>query len=164
MSNIRPVLMEDSELVQIVRDKYLVPGQDYLVIDVRDDDFQGGNIPNAINLPSYIISNYSNHGILLENIRKYKHVKKVVFHCALSKQRGPKCARLWCEGLEMVAESEKEGKEGKEKELEGEKDGVSKRGQEIYVLKGGFGLWQSKYKDEDDLIENYDKEMWEYEW
>ena len=29
------------------------PGKDYVIVDVRDDDFIGGNIKGAVNCPSY---------------------------------------------------------------------------------------------------------------
>lgn len=58
------------------------PGKDYLIVDVRDDDFIGGNIKGAINCPSY-----SFQETVEDLVEKTKDVKTVVFHCALSQQR-----------------------------------------------------------------------------
>ncbi|KAJ7812901.1 Rhodanese-like domain-containing protein [Mycena leptocephala] len=76
------------ELAQIIKsDK--VANQDYLVVDVRDDDYAGGNIKSAVNLPSrqFEMSVY-------DLVQKKADVKAVVFHCAVSQMRGPKAARV----------------------------------------------------------------------
>jgi hypothetical protein len=58
------------------------PGEHYLVVDVRDSDFIGGNITNCRNAPS---------DTFLDNlddlIREIKNVPQVIFHCALSQAR-----------------------------------------------------------------------------
>ena len=58
------------------------PGKDYLVVDVRDSDFIGGNIPNCRNVSSVTFSDK-----LDSLIRDTKSVPKVIFHCALSQSR-----------------------------------------------------------------------------
>lgn len=58
------------------------PGRDYLVVDVRDSDFIGGNIPNCRNVPSATFSDK-----LDSLIRDTKSVPQVIFHCALSQSR-----------------------------------------------------------------------------
>lgn len=54
------------------------------MIDVRDDDFAGGNIVGAVNHPSskFMLTVHD----LVERTRKEGY-KKVVFHCALSQVR-----------------------------------------------------------------------------
>ena len=69
------------ELADIIKSNK-VPRKDYLVVDVRDDDWQGGNIKDALNSPSY--------GFLIkvdELVRETKHIPLVVFHCELSQVR-----------------------------------------------------------------------------
>ena len=55
---------------------------DYLVVDVRDDDYRGGNIKGAINIPSekFMLK-------LHQLIDDTQNVSKIIFHCALSQQR-----------------------------------------------------------------------------
>ena len=56
--------------------------RDYCVIDVRDDDWAGGNIKGSHNSPSsqfYLRVN--------DLVEKTKHIPTVVFHCALSQMR-----------------------------------------------------------------------------
>lgn len=57
------------------------------VIDVRDDDHVGGHIHNSTHVPS---SSLDYRGP--EIVRKLADKEIVVFHCALSQQRGPGAA------------------------------------------------------------------------
>jgi len=58
------------------------PGTDYLVVDVRDSDFIGGNIINCRHVPSNTFSDK-----LDALVRETKNVPQVIFHCALSQAR-----------------------------------------------------------------------------
>jgi len=58
------------------------PGEDYLVIDVRDSDFVGGNITNCRRAPSATFVDN-----LDDLIRDTKDLPRVIFHCALSQSR-----------------------------------------------------------------------------
>ncbi|CAB4405521.1 unnamed protein product [Rhizophagus irregularis] len=128
--------IKPSELVEIIKDTTKVPGKDYLVVDVRDDDYEGGNIPNSINSPSKKF-----HDDVNDLISKYNQVPRIVFTCALSQVRGPKCARIFKE----VTENTK-------------KTGTN---QKVQVLQGGISEWQSQNKADPKLIENYDPDCWE---
>jgi rhodanese-related sulfurtransferase len=66
-----------------------VAKKDYIIVDVRDDDFRGGNIVGAHNEPSETF--LAGVDKLVEDT---KGVKTVIFHCMLSQQRGPKAARV----------------------------------------------------------------------
>ena len=65
-----------------MKDETKAPKKDFLVVDVRDDDFIGGNIVGAENKPSREF---------LDNVDKLvkdtKDVPLVVFHCSLSQVR-----------------------------------------------------------------------------
>ncbi|KAL7417219.1 Rhodanese-like domain-containing protein [Mrakia frigida] len=108
------------------------------IIDVRDDDFPGGNIVSALNYPSREASPAGFEQLAKD--LKGKGVDKVVFHCALSQVRGPKAARRYAEALGRV-EPESE--------------------QEIYILEEGFTGFQKKYKGEPKLVEKFVKSLWE---
>jgi Cdc25 family phosphatase len=56
--------------------------KDFVVVDVRDDDFFGGNIKGAINQPSRTFLMHVD-GL----VRQTKEVPLVIFHCALSQVR-----------------------------------------------------------------------------
>jgi rhodanese-related sulfurtransferase len=107
------------------------------VIDVRDNDYIGGHIAGGTNVPS------DTHDFKMpELVRTLADKETVVFHCALSQQRGPKAALNYLREKERMGGKDKaeekteivEGKEGKE--------GVKVKGQTVYVLDGGFVKWQ----------------------
>uniref|UniRef100_A0A1D1YWM9 CDC25-like phosphatase YCH1 n=1 Tax=Anthurium amnicola TaxID=1678845 RepID=A0A1D1YWM9_9ARAE len=123
--------IKPSELAEIIKDTNQTPGKDYLIVDVRDGDYEGGNIPNSINSPSKKFHDHVN-----ELISKYNQVPKIVFTCALSQVRGPKCARIY-------------------------KENTGNTSQKIQVLQGGIGEWQKQNKDDPKLVENYNPEYWE---
>ncbi|THH15851.1 hypothetical protein EW146_g4691 [Bondarzewia mesenterica] len=114
-----------------------VPHKDYLVIDVRDDDFVGGNIKDCHNLPSHKF-----HSGVDELIKQTKDVPTVIFHCALSQQRGPKAAQIYAETRDNLQ------REGQDKS------------HQVFVLRGGFTEFQEKFKDDPLLVENYDATFW----
>jgi rhodanese-related sulfurtransferase len=120
------------------------------VIDVRDSDYVGGHIVNGINVPTH-----THDYRMPELVRTLKDQETVVFHCALSQQRGPSSALRYLREKERLeagagkAEGEDEDgkvvKEGEEKVKAGvtkDGEGVVKNGQKVYVLEGGFVKWQ----------------------
>ncbi|CAE6493284.1 unnamed protein product [Rhizoctonia solani] len=112
--------------------------KDYAVVDVRDDDFLGGNIVGCVRAPS---SKYLT--TVDDLVSKTKDVPKLIFHCALSQQRGPKAARIYAETRNNRLNP-------------GETPT-----QEIYVLRGGFTEFQSLFRDDPVLVEKWRKEVWQ---
>ncbi|RUS14780.1 Rhodanese-like domain-containing protein [Endogone sp. FLAS-F59071] len=127
--------IESEQVAAMLREK--AAGKDYLVVDVRDDDFEGGNIPGALNIPSSTLLDR-----IPNLINDYSKVPTVVFHCAMSQVRGPKSARIYKEALLL--------------------NGI-KTEQQVYVLRGGFDQWQARYKTDPKMIENYRPEFWNAE-
>ncbi|KAI4098337.1 MAG: hypothetical protein LQ339_006488 [Xanthoria mediterranea] len=149
------------------------------VIDVRDSDHAGGHIRSSIHVPSSTLDHR-----LPELVRTLRGKEKVVFHCALSQQRGPGAALRYMGERERMlggAEAEKvkvdkkvaeEGLSGKDvKSAVGDKGKVEKvdgtqgeeeegRQQEVWVLDGGFVKWQEKYGNDDRLTEDYAPDIW----
>lgn len=96
------------------------------VIDVRDSDYVGGHIVNGQNVPT------STHDFRMpELVRTLKDKDVVVFHCALSQQRGPKSALLYLRERERLQGSDNSNNTQQSK-------------QKVYVLDGGFNKWQEK--------------------
>jgi len=132
--------MSPDELAVVMKsDK--VPLKDYFIVDVRDDDFDGGNIKGAHNSPSYNFLSKVD-----ELVEKTKDVPMVIFHCALSQARGPKAARIYAQTRDLLRY------EGKD--ISGE----------VFILQGGFSDFQAKFRKDPDLVENWDKEVWGSEW
>jgi rhodanese-related sulfurtransferase len=82
-----------------------------LVLDVRDDDFQGaGHIRGCINIPSYLLSTTDElDSFITRYLRRAADetsdappIDTVVVHCYLSQQRGPTAARRLARRLAEV--------------------------------------------------------------
>ncbi|WFD19088.1 protein-tyrosine-phosphatase [Malassezia caprae] len=70
----------------------------------------------------------------------------VVFHCALSQQRGPKAARIYREVRDATCTPES----------------VASQAQEVLVLRDGFGYFGPKFKQDPQLVEDWDEESWQF--
>jgi rhodanese-related sulfurtransferase len=113
------------QLAELIRAKK--PG--VTIIDVRDSDFIGGHIIGCKNVP------VSTHDYKMpELVRTLRDQDAVVFHCALSQQRGPSSALRYLRERERMIEK---GEVGIRKDGEG-----LASGQKVYVLDGGFVKWQ----------------------
>lgn len=108
------------------------------IIDVRDADYVDGHLPFHMHVPSTSL-NYAMPG-LLETL---KDTKTVVFHCALSQQRGPAAA------LRYLRERERRG-------ITTEQD--------VRVLEGGFVGWQELFGKDERLTVGWEGgDVWSYE-
>ncbi|CAO1639170.1 unnamed protein product [Sympodiomycopsis kandeliae] len=134
------------------------------VIDVRDDDFSGGNIVGCKNIPSTIFESK-----LDSLVKEMQNVPTIVFHCSLSQQRGPKSARMYSEhrsdflhrGLIAALTTSKEHHNLPQyKETGDESDSIA--GQKVLVLRDGFSNFGRVYQSDKDLVEGYDQEAWMY--
>ena len=106
------------DLAALIRTK--TPGLS--IVDVRADDYIGGHIVGCQNVPT------NTHDYRMpELVRTLKDQDTIVFHCALSQQRGPSSALKYLR--------ERERLNGKELHST----------QKVYVLDGGFTKWQEVY-------------------
>lgn len=113
--------------------------KDVAVVDVRDDDHVGGHIRGSIHCPSASL------GPRLPGlIKQLQDKKNIVFHCALSQQRGPVAAARYLQELE-AAETFQE---------------ASMPSQQVYVLDLGFVGWQKDYGKDARLTEAYAEDVW----
>jgi rhodanese-related sulfurtransferase len=76
-------------------------------------------------------------------LRKLDNADTVVFHCALSQQRGPSAALKYLRAREAR-----------------DKDKVDAKGQKVYILDRGFVGWQETYGEDERLTEAYVKDLW----
>jgi len=104
------------------------------VIDVRDNDYIGGHIAGGQNVP------VATHDYRMpELVRTLKDKDTIVFHCALSQQRGPSSALRYLRERERLLGGNA-ASAGKDDAGAGETAAVE--GQAVYVLEGGFVKWQ----------------------
>ncbi|KAJ1022231.1 hypothetical protein NDA13_005145 [Ustilago tritici] len=141
--------VDGDTLAETVRKHASDPNQkEVAIVDVRDDDFVGGNIVTAKNHPSSRIDDEI-EDLVYGPLKDYK---QIIFHCHLSQARGPKAAGKYAQARQAALDS------GKLKEGESE----ARPKQEVLVLRGGFKEFQDKYKKDPEVIEKYDASAWEY--
>ncbi|KAK6515797.1 hypothetical protein TWF281_004387 [Arthrobotrys megalospora] len=124
------------------------------IVDVRDSDFIGGHLLGCLHRPSSTFS--SRLDGLIEELKDHD---KVIFHCALSQQRGPSAALKYIREKKSL-EARKRVASSEEDELLYKNVG-KKVNQEVYVLDGGFVEWQEKYGNDERLTEGWRKEIWD---
>jgi Cdc25 family phosphatase len=127
--------MDGDELAMLMKSGKAA-NKDFLVVDVRDDDYAGGNIKGCLNQPSRDFM-LTVHGL----VEEAKEIPIVIFHCAMSQVRGPKAASIYAETRQNIL------------------NGNDMR-QDIVILRDGFSQFQVKYKNDPDLVENWDEEVW----
>lgn len=86
-------------------------------------------------------------------LRRLADKETVVFHCALSQQRGPGAALQYLREKEAALAAAK--KTGTGEGAEGNK------AQKVYILDRGFVGWQEVYGLDERLTEGYRKELWD---
>lgn len=107
----------------------------------KQKDHIGGHIRGSLHFASHSLD-----ATMPTLRRRLEGRRAVVFHCALSQQRGPSAA------LRYLREVEAEGK------------GQGQGQQKVYVLDRGFTGWQELYGEDERLTEGYRKEIWESGW
>jgi len=144
--------ISNADLSKMLLDAPITKDGSVAVIDVRDSDYVGGHVLGCTHVPSGNLD-----WKLPELVRTLKDKETVVFHCALSQQRGPSAA------LRYLRERDKAlAKDTTEKKAEDEQK--EDRKQNVYVLEGGFVKWQEKFGDDERLTEGYQKDIWQDNW
>lgn len=133
-------------------------------------DHIGGHIKSSRHAPSETV-NYKDLAHELQG------AEKVIFHCALSQQRGPNAALKYLDERERLFGADSSTKDTDNIDGGEPKEGSVKK-QEVYVLDGGFVQWQEKYVhmkfcnsrvdytncdrygNDERLTENYNKKLW----
>ena len=128
------------------------------VVDVRDSDHVGGHIRGSRHWPSTTLAHAAP-----ELVRSLQRAERVVFHCALSQERGPSAALRYIRERERMfgpgsvalgakwtdeggGEGGKAGTAGKAARAEAERDETGAvKAQAVFVLDRGFVRWQQKY-------------------
>lgn len=106
-------------------------------------DYIGGHIKGSTNIPAHTLD-----AMMPTLVRHLKDKKTVVFHCALSQQRGPSAALKYLRERDGLLKSMGEDPKGES-------------GQDVYVLDRGFSGWQEVYGEDERLTEGYVKDLWD---
>ncbi len=104
-------------------------------------------------------------------VRRLQDADTVVFHCALSQQRGPGAALRYMRVADEQRKKKQQSEAGKKQtetqsasegaEAGGAEDRLpSATGQTVYVLDRGFVGWQELHGEDARLTEGFRKELW----
>ncbi|UKZ75587.1 hypothetical protein TrVFT333_003275 [Trichoderma virens FT-333] len=107
--------------------------KDFLLVDVRRNDWEGGTIATSVNLPAQSFY-HTRSGVY--QLCKQAGIKKVIFYCGSCGSRGPKCAGWFQEYLNSIGEVE----------------------MTAAILKGGVKGWQKTYNGQN--MDHYDANAW----
>ena len=126
-----------------VRDSIIEEDKSCLIIDVRDDDFKGGNLIGCVHFPSQDWPESLDS--ILDYINERKPVETIIFHCYESSMRGPFCAR---EFIHYVNRDTEEGGKGAQ---------IREHVKQVRILRGGFKEMKLRYLEQNDppILENY---------
>ena len=102
-----------------------------IIIDVRDADYEGGNIKGSVNIPYFDEAKASELATTVID----KNITMVVFHCYFCRMRGPTAAKLFAKVL-------------------GTNYPDQSAHVKIKVLRGGWSNWKNNFKADDKLVEN----------
>lgn len=105
-------------------------------------------------------------------VRQLQDKETVVFHCALSQQRGPSAALRYIRERERIlgkpgapvqqsSEAENSAPDGASAAADGANGATAPKEQKVVVLDRGFVGWQEVYGTDERLTEGYRKELWE---
>ncbi|EHK18290.1 uncharacterized protein TRIVIDRAFT_47227 [Trichoderma virens Gv29-8] len=92
-----PGTMTRGEVLKMMRDGGSVAGKDYLLVDLRRTDHQGGTIRGSINLPAQSL-----YPALptVYNMIKAAGICRVIWYCSSSRGRGTRAACWFSDYLE----------------------------------------------------------------
>ena len=142
-----PKIMERKTLAKLLKSAQTKAST--LVVDVRDDDREGGHIPGSINRTSDLFESDDDvDSFVKEEIIEQPERKAVVFHCMMSQVRGPAAARRTLARLSILADDG----------FGGIDDGAA----EIFILRGGFQDWvrEDGFRKDAELVEDFDARVW----
>ncbi|OJI88458.1 hypothetical protein ASPTUDRAFT_50383 [Aspergillus tubingensis CBS 134.48] len=111
------------------------PGRDFLLIDLRRTDFEGGTIRGSINLPAQTL--YPAIPTLY-SLLSQSHATEVIWYCGSSKGRGVRAASWFADYIEQQQDTRMRS----------------------LVLEGGIKGWVAAGKEYTDFMDEYDASAW----
>ncbi|KAG9507990.1 hypothetical protein J7337_001547 [Fusarium musae] len=108
--------------------------REFLLVDVRRTDWEGGTITTSVNLPAHTL--YQTRPQIYQLV-KQAGIKRIIFYCGSCGSRGPRCAGWMQDYLDEVEETEIKAE----------------------ILIGGIKGWQKAYAGQ--LMDSYDEKVWE---
>ncbi|OPB44515.1 arsenate reductase Arc2 [Trichoderma guizhouense] len=131
-----PETMTRGEVLKMMKDDGSVAGKDYLLVDLRRTDHQGGTIRGSINLPAQSL-----YPALptVYNMVKTAGIRRVIWYCSSSRGRGTRAACWFSDYLEEKGDTNT---------------------QSLILLEGLKG-WAKGGAEYVECIDGYDHAYWE---
>ncbi|ATY61667.1 arsenate reductase, putative [Cordyceps militaris CM01] len=107
--------------------------RDFLLVDVRRNDWDGGTVATSINLPAQ--SFFQTRPVVYQ-LCKQAGIEKIIFYCGSSAGRGTRSARWMQDYLNEVGETDIKA----------------------IIMTGGIKGWHKSFGGK--LMENYDEKSW----
>ncbi|KAL4785414.1 Rhodanese-like domain-containing protein [Aspergillus varians] len=136
-STTNPPTLPRTTLLQWLQQGTKAPGSNFLLVDLRRTDFEGGTIKGSLNLPAQSL--YPSLPTLY-NLVKAAGVEDVAFYCGSSAGRGTRAAGWFADYLVE----------------QGAEDKVTS-----WKLEGGIKGWVTAGEEYTALMDGYDGAVWE---
>ncbi|KAI8719509.1 Rhodanese domain-containing protein [Fusarium sp. LHS14.1] len=107
--------------------------RDFLLVDVRRTDWEGGTVATSINFPAHTF--YQTRPVIYQ-LCKQAGIRRIIFYCGSCGSRGPRCAGWMQDYLNEVGETDIKAE----------------------ILIGGIKGWQKTYGGK--LMDYYDEKVW----
>ncbi|RSL64958.1 hypothetical protein CEP54_004429 [Fusarium duplospermum] len=107
--------------------------RDFLLVDVRRTDWEGGTVATSINFPAHTF--YQTRPVI-HQLCKQAGIRRIIFYCGSCGSRGPRCAGWMQNYLDEVGETDIKAE----------------------ILIGGIKGWQKTYGGK--LMDYYDEKVW----
>ncbi|QKX55850.1 uncharacterized protein TRUGW13939_02949 [Talaromyces rugulosus] len=126
------------DILQWLQGQEHVAGRDFVLVDVRRTDFEGGTIKGSLNFPahSFYLTVPTVYAVL-----SAAGIKDVVFYCGSSRGRGPRTAGWFADYLESQGNTSIRA----------------------LVLKGGIKGWVAAGDEYTALVSGYEASVWKSE-
>ncbi|EEH18066.1 hypothetical protein PABG_00629 [Paracoccidioides brasiliensis Pb03] len=128
-----------SEVLSLLKDETRKGAEsDYVLVDLRRADHEGGTISTSINLPAQSLSPSIP---VLYTIFKNAGTKKVIWYCGSSAGRGTRAGGLFADYIT-------------------EKEGEGAQGIQSLVLEGGIKGWVGAGPEYVERVDGYEASVW----
>ncbi|KAL3463929.1 Rhodanese-like domain-containing protein [Aspergillus heterothallicus] len=132
-----PPALPRETVLQWLTEGTKTPGADFLLVDLRRTDFEGGSIKGSLNLPAQSL--YPTLPTLYSLVKK-AGVRDVAFYCGSSAGRGTRAAGWFADYL-----AEK---------------GVADGDVKSWKLEGGIKGWVGAGEEYTKLMDGFDEKVW----
>ncbi|EEU40605.1 uncharacterized protein NECHADRAFT_19682, partial [Fusarium vanettenii 77-13-4] len=131
----QPGSLTREQLLELMKQVGDVAGADFLLVDLRRNDHEGGTIRGSINLPAQSL--YPSIPRLYDMF-KARGLRKVIWYCSSSRGRGPRAAGWFSDYIASCGDNEMES----------------------VVLQGGIKGWATAGDKFVEWMDEYDPCFW----